>query len=311
MRKIVISSMVICFMMVYSVFPISIAEARISDEYKSKHPEEAFLKTMKQHYRDCETKDHLEDFLCLALQASLEHYDIARIPAIDSVAIFPPNESYTFKGGIIKGLSDNLTEKASYKVVDSAKVLEELIDRNMLTEYSSFRNELFSFDFINKPMLSKFGKTFNVNYILIPRIYEYVLVQAEGGVVAVSKWAVELNLFSVKDATLEWTLVNVIKSVDLQMTQAEQLGNYAGFAIIAAIFGGSASSPLGASRRRLKERKERLDPDYKQFSTFFTDIILTLGKYDLTEKVGIPKKECEYKTWLRTGTFPRMQKSLY
>ena len=307
MKKLV--TMILCLSLF--VFSTGISEARVSEKQKSEDPEGAFLRMMKNHYSDCETKDHLEDFLYLGLEASLEYYDMANMPAIDSIAILPPNESYTFKGGIINGLSANLIEKSSYKVIDSAKVLEVLIDRNLLTEYSSFKNELFYFDHINKGLLGKFGKIFNVNYLLVPRIYEYAIVRTEAETIAASKWAVELNLISVKNATLEWTLVNTVQSVDLQMTKSEQLGNFVAFAIIAALFGGSASSPVGASRRRLKERKERLDPDYKQFSTFLTDIIVTLSQYDLTGKAGVPKNEREYKAWLRSGGFPRLQKSIY
>ena len=311
MRKIIISSMVICFMMFYSVFPNSIAEARISEQYKSEHPEEAFFKMMREHYKDCETKDHLEDFIYLGLEASLESYDIDSVPKIDSIAILPPYESFTFRGGLIEGLSENLIEKSSYDIIDSVKVLEMLKERNLLTEYSNFRNELYNFDHINKGLLEKLGKIFKVNYVLVPRIYEYSLVRTEAETIAVSRWAMELNLISIKNTAIEWTLVTTLKSVDLQMSKGEQLGNYATFALLRALFGFSASSPLGASRRRLKERKEELSMEYKEFSTFLTDIIVALGKYDLEGKAGVPKKEREYKTWLRSGSFPRLQKVIY
>ena len=293
------------------VFSTGISEARVSERQKSEDPEGAFLRMMKNHYRDCETKDHLEDFLYLGLEAGLESYDIDNVPKIDSIAILPPYESFTFKGGLIEGLSENLIEKSSYKVTDSAKALEVLRDRNLLTEYSNFRNELYDFDYINKGLLEKFGKMFNVNYVLVPRIYEYSLVRTGAETIAVSRWAIELNLISVKNTAIEWTLVTTLKSVDLQMSKGEQLGNYATFALLQAIFGFSSSCPLGASRRRLKERGEKLNPEYKEFSTFLTDIIVTLGKYDLEGKAGVPINEREYKTWLRSGSFPRLQKAIY
>jgi hypothetical protein len=301
---------VICCMAVF-VFSAGIGEARVSEKQKSEDPEGAFLRMMRNHYRDCEKKDHLEDFVYLGLEAGLESYDIASVPKIDSIAILPPYESFTFKGGLIEGLSENLIEKSSYKITDSLKVLEVLKERNMLTEYSAFRNELYEFDYINKGLLDKFGKIFNVNYFLVPRIYEYSLVRTGAETIAVSKWAIELNLISVKNTAIEWTLVTVLKSVDLQMTKEEQLGNYATFVLLQSLFGFSSSCPLGASRRRLKERTEKLSPDYKEFTTFLTDIIVTLDRYGLEGKAGIPKNEREYKTWLRSGTFPRLQKAIY
>ena len=288
-----------------------ISEARVSERQKSEDPEGAFSRMMKNHHKDCEEKDHLEDFVYLGLESGLESYDIASVPKIDSIAILPPYESFTFKGGLIDGLSENLIEKSSYKITDSAKTLEMLKERNLLTEYSNFRDELYDFDYINKGLLDKFGKLFNVNYILLPRIYEYSLVRTGAETIAVSRWAIELSLISVKNVSIEWTLTSTLRSVDLQMTKGEQLGNYATFALVQALFGFGSSCPLGSSRRRLKERTERLNPDYKDFTIFLADIIVTLGKYDLEGKAGVPRNEREYKTWLRSGTFPRLQKAIY
>ena len=307
MRKILTA----VFCLAFLVASTGISEARVSERQKSEDPEGAFLRIMKNHYRDCEAKDHLEDFIYLGLESGLESYDIASVPKIDSIAILPPYESFTFKGGLIDGLSENLIEKSSYKITDSAKTLEMLKERNLLTEYSNFRNELYDFDYINKSLLEKFGKLFNVNYVLLPRIYEYSLVRTGAETIAVSRWAIELNIISVKNVSIEWTLTTVLRSVDLQMSKGEQLGNYATFALVTALFGFSSSCPLGASRRRLKERTERLNPDYKDFTIFLADIIITLGKYDLEGKSGVPRNEREYKTWLRSGTFPRLQKAIY
>ena len=307
MRKILTA----VFCLAFLVASTGISEARVSERQKSEDPEGAFLRIMKNHYRDCEAKDHLEDFIYLGLESGLESYDIASVPKIDSIAILPPYESFTFKGGLIDGLSENLIEKSSYKITDSAKTLEMLKERNLLTEYSNFRNELYDFDYINKSLLEKFGKLFNVNYVLLPRIYEYSLVRTGAETIAVSRWAIELNIISVKNVSIEWTLTTVLRSVDLQMSKEEQLGNYATFALVTALFGFSSSCPLGASRRRLKERTERLNPDYKDFTIFLADIIITLGKYDLEGKSGVPRNEREYKTWLRSGTFPRLQKAIY
>ena len=302
---------ILIWTIIISISLVSVAAAYVSDQEKSENPKKAFLKIMKEHYRDCKTRDHPEDFLCLALQANLEFYDIKSVPHIDSIAILPPDESYTFKGGLVDGLSKNLGEKSSYRIVDSTKTLEILKDQNLLNDYNIFRAELYNFDSINKNLLDKFAKLFNTNYLLIPRVYEYSLVVTEANIVTTSRWALELNLISVNNSQIEWTLVNTLKSVDLQMRKGEQLGEYCKYAFLNFILGFSASSPLGASRSRLKERKERLNPDYKEFTVFLAEIISTLGKYDLGKKQGVPEKEDEYKCWLRTGEFPRLNKVIY
>ncbi len=311
MRKIFIPIMFVCFVVAYVVLPASIAEARISEKYKSDNPEEAFLDMMKEHYTDCETKDHLEDFVYLGLRANLESYDIGNVPKIDSVGILPPEESFTFKGGLIEGFSKNLAEKAPYDVVGSTETLDVLKQNNLLNEYNEFRAELFNFDNINSKQLVKFAKLLGANYIIIPRIYDYSIVITDAKTVATSSWAMELNLISVKELEIEWTLVGIVKSVDIQMDKLEQLSEYAKAVLVTAIYGGSSNSSLGSSRRRLKERTERLAPDYRSFSIFLTDIILTLDKYELEGKMGIPEKEREYKCWLRSGTFPRLEKVIY
>ncbi len=311
MRKIITKGILVCFVMFYLVSSVCVTEAYVSEQHKSEQPAEAFLKMMKEHYKECDKKDHLEDFLCLALKANCIYYDVKSAPDIKSVAILPVPESYTFKGGLIKGLSDNLSSKSSFKVVSSEQVLNTFLQQQSLPKYSTFRNDFFDFNNLNKKTLQAYGKLFGVDYLIIPRVYQYTLVLAEGKTIAVSKWALELSLISIKDADIKWILVKTIKSVDIQMSKAEQLDEYGRHVLLLAITGFSIPATIGSSMRGLKEKKQKFNLDFPQFTNYMTDIILTLGKYDLSGKEGVPETEREYKTWLRVGTFSRMSKALY
>ena len=294
MKRIIVVGFMFCFLIGSLIFAEISIGAKVSDQYKSRYPKKAFLKTMRDHYRNCESKNHLEDFIYLALEAGLESYYIDETPQITSVAVLPPTRKFVFNRGIIAGLSANLKDKANYRIISSEESFEIIKKNDFLTDYGLFLDEFIDFNNINKERLDKLAKFLKVDYLVIPDIAED-RSGIDHSYVVILSYSVDLYLINVKEAKLSWLLRNIVES--------DKFSEMGAPAVVLNLLTWGPGSMATTGKTKWQPGVTIDEDEFKDLSLIenFVEIITTLDKYDLTGKQGVPVKEIEYKIWLRTG----------
>ena len=294
MKRIIVVGFVFCFLIGSLIFTEMSIGAKVSGQYKSRYPKKAFLKSMKEHYHNCESKNHLEDFIYLALGAGLESYYIDEVPQITSVAILPPTRRFAFNRGIIAGLSANLKDRDNYRIISSEESFEIIKKNDFLTDYSLFLDEFIDFNNINKERLDKLAKFLKVDYLLMTNIAEY-RSGVDNRYVVILSYSVDLHLFNVKEAKVSWLLRSIARSSEFSKMSAP--------AVVLNLLAWGPGSMVTTGKTELQPGVTIDEDEFKDLSLIknLVEIITTLDKYDLTGKQGVPDKEIEYKIWLKTG----------